>query len=145
WQECVGRIQKTIRGPIYRVLSRGKVATKSNIDEVVQRTLFKLVADDCRRLRRFRFQHNNAFRSFLSVVAANLAYSFLRDLKPNDPLPEVDPPDPRPGPMKTIQLNEMFEDLRKHVSEFDFEIFLLHYRWGYSAREISEMVSINLG
>jgi len=145
WQELVHRIQKTIRGPIYRVLNRSKAATKSNIDEIAQRTLFKLVEDDCRRLRKFKFKHENALRPFLCVVAANLASDFVRSFKPNDALPEVDPPDPRPGPMRTIQLNEMFEDLRKLVSEFDCEVFWLHHRWGFSAREISEMADINLG
>jgi DNA-directed RNA polymerase specialized sigma24 family protein len=145
WQECVHRIQKTIRGVIYRVLSRSRVATKGNIDEVAQRTLLKLVADDCRRLRAFRFQHENAFRAFLRVVAARLACSFVRDIKPEDPLPEVDPPDPRPGPVKTILLGEMFEDLRKNAPQFDCEIFWLHHRLGYSAREISELPGINLG
>lgn len=145
WQECVYRIQKTIRGAIYRNLSRSGVATKSNIDEVAQRTLLKLVADDCRRLRKFRPQHDKAFRAFLSVVAARVACSFVRDLKPEDPLPEVDPPDPRLGPQRTILLDEMFEDLKKVASEFDCEVFLLHHRWGYTAREISELPGINLG
>jgi DNA-directed RNA polymerase specialized sigma24 family protein len=145
WEECVHRIQKTIRGAIYRVLNRRRVATKGNIDEVAQRTLLKLVADDCRRLRKFRPQHDNAFRAFLSVVAARVACSFVRDLKPEDPLPEVDPPDPRPGPQRTILLNEMFADLKKNASGFDCEVFWLHHRWGYTAREISELPGINLG
>lgn len=145
WQELVHRIQKTIRGPIYRALSHSKAAaTASNIDEIVQRTLFKLVEDDCRRLREFKFQHENALRPFLCVVAVRLAFDFVRGFKPNDPLPEVDPPDPRPGPVKTIELNEMFDDVKKHVSELDFKIFELHYRWGFSAREISEMPGIEL-
>jgi DNA-directed RNA polymerase specialized sigma24 family protein len=145
WQECVCRIQKTIRGPIYRVLSRSKVATKNNIGEVAQQTLLKLVADDCRRLRSFTFRHEKAFRAWVSVVAASLAYSFVRDIKPEDPLTEVDPPDPRPGPVKTILLEEMFEDLRKNAPEFDCDIFWLHHVPGYSAREISEMPGIKLG
>src|SRR5215470_10684484 len=94
WCELISRAQRTIRGTIFKSLRKWTLPTHHLVDDLVQRCFVKLMANDCKALREFRPQHDNAFPGFLKVVASRIAEDYRRqvDAKNEVPLSEfVDP------------------------------------------------------
>lgn len=146
WDEFVRRIQSVIRGVIFNTLRRSSFPTQDAVDEVVQRTFLKLLANDWKALRMFEHRYENSFVSFLRVVASREAQSYRREnLRQPDSLPEsFDFPDPRTDPNQEVLIEEIYAYLRSKCTELECNVFYLHYTLGLAAREIAEQSSLNL-
>jgi RNA polymerase sigma factor (sigma-70 family) len=142
WEELVYRIQKYSRGVVFRVLQNAGRG-ENGVDDVIQDLLEKLTEDNYRRLHEFKFQHKNSLKAFVSSVARNMTIDLLRPLKnkPHQELPDL--PDSRPGPERTLLINEIFAYVQANTTPSEYDIFLLHYREGFSAPEISKWPGIN--
>jgi RNA polymerase sigma factor (sigma-70 family) len=147
WNEFVKRIQSVIRGVIFNTLRRWSFPTQDAVDEVVQRTFLKLLANDCKALRMFDHRYENSFLSFLRVVASREAESYRREIArhPVDPFPEsFDFPDSRVDPDRKALIEEIYAYLKTECTELECKVFHMHYKLGMAAREISEKASLNL-
>lgn len=77
WQEFVCRFEKHIKLVIWRVARRWGEDSPTVIQDLVQDTYVKVCADDCRFLRNFKPQHEDAFFGMLKVTAANVARDYF--------------------------------------------------------------------
>lgn len=147
WCELISRAQRTIRGTIFKSLRRWALPTHHLVDDLVQRTFVKLMADDCKALRQFRPQHDNAFPGFLKVVASRIAEDYRRQVQGKNEvsLSElVDPVGPSPGPDREILLEQLCQYLKAAASEQECDVFWLYHKQGFTAREISELPGFDL-
>jgi RNA polymerase sigma-70 factor (ECF subfamily) len=151
WCDFLSRIQ----GPIAAVISRtlGKLSQRSTVDDLVQNTWVKLFDNDRAALRRIKNEHENSIFAYVRRAAFNMAQDHIRGLVPDVSLDELITFEPT-----NSKWTDVFKDLRrdevdrylKALSsdpnfERDYAIFWLYYEQGYSAREISELPSVNLG
>ncbi len=151
WCDFLSRIQ----GPIAAVISRtlGTRSQPSTVDDLVQNIWVKLFDKDRAALRGIKNEHENAIFAYVRRAAVNMALDHIRSLVPDVSLDELVAFEPT-----NAKWADVFKDLRrdevdrclKTLSsdpnfERDYVIFWLYYEQGYSAREISELPSINLG
>src|SRR5690242_16624913 len=78
WTEFVRRFQPLIAGVVTKCVFRRKHPNPDLIDDLVQESYKKLIANNYKALREFDFQHDNAFFGFLKVVAANVVEDHFR-------------------------------------------------------------------
>jgi DNA-directed RNA polymerase specialized sigma24 family protein len=139
WRMLVSYINKKCRGVVFRLLSSAHIGTPDHIDEVLGQILYKLVADDCRRLRNTSFSHENAFVGFLAKTALHKSIDYLSLQRHKEvPLPENDPPAQEPPPERGLLIGEIRRYLEERATKSECDIFWHHYYLGCSAREISE-------
>jgi RNA polymerase sigma-70 factor (ECF subfamily) len=146
WCELVSRAQRTIRGTIFKSLRKWTLPTHHLVDDLVQRTFMKLMANDCKALREFRPQHDNAFPGFLKVVASRIAEDYRRQVQGQKevPLTLVDPIGPSPGPDREILLEQLCHYLKDAASSQECDVFWLYHKQGFTAKEISELPGFEL-
>jgi len=150
WTEFLSRIQ----GPIAAVVSRtlGKMTQRSTVDDLIQNTWIKLFDNDRAALRRIRNEHENSIYAYVRSAAFHIAQDYIRGLRPTVSLEELvafEPTNPKwTNIFKDLRRDEVDRCLKALSSEPNFErdcaIFWLYYEQGYSAREISELPSVNL-
>src|SRR5258707_1705704 len=78
WREFLRRFQRPIALSIIRVSSQFGDRRTAAIDDLVQETLLKLCADECRLLRSFSDQNEGSLLAYLRVIAANVAIDYFR-------------------------------------------------------------------
>ena len=147
WCELISRAQRTIRGTIFKSLRRWTLPTPHLVDDLVQRTFLKLMANDCKALREFRPQHDNAFPGFLKVVASRIAEDHRRQVQDKNEMPLselVDPISPAPGPDSEILRNQIRHYLKGTATEQECDVFWLYHKQGFTAKEISELPGFDL-
>jgi RNA polymerase sigma-70 factor (ECF subfamily) len=147
WCELISRAQRTIRGTIFKSLRRWTLPTPHLLDDLVQRTFVKLMANDCKALREFKPQHENAFPGFLKVVASRVAEDYRRQVQGKNEvsLSElVDPIGPSQGPDREILLEQLCQYLKEAAAEQECDVFWLYHKQGFTAREISELPGFDL-
>lgn len=144
WEELVRRIKPRICAAASRSLRRWTTPTRDKVDDLAQRTLLKLYTI----LSSFTFVHENAFFKYLSVMTFSVGEDVRREThrKSEEGLDGIDPHDPAPSPDGRIFFDQALQYLRrKNVTEQDVQVFLLHYRFGLTAKAISELPGIALG
>jgi RNA polymerase sigma-70 factor (ECF subfamily) len=164
WQEFVCRVQPLISKVVGRTARRCRWGSSDPalIDDLVQDTFVKLFANDYRALREFQFEDESRFFGFIKTVASNVAQDYLRKSDASK-RPEsrdqqdletasVTVPDKSSSPKNThvqILIAEIQRLLEKELAHDpncrrDIAIFWFYYRWGLTAKEISEISGIGL-
>lgn len=161
WLEFVRRFQPLIAGVVLKSIRRWARPTPNLVDDLVHDTYLKLLANKCRALRQFNFEHDHAFFGFLKRVASNVVQDHFRstysqkrgsgreeeDLETlhastaasNHPADEMD---------REILMREVQQSLHCLASDGNFArdctIFWLYYRQGLTAKAISGLPGIGL-
>jgi RNA polymerase sigma-70 factor (ECF subfamily) len=159
WEEFVCRFGKFITVVLARVARRYGENSSSVIEDLVQETYAKVCNDNCRLLRDFEPQHQDAFFGMLKVTAANVAHDYFRSRrsykrgsgKVESELDQAGglPPDPSFANQDRIEREILLQEIDRilislMLGERDREIFWLHYRQGLTASAIAEIPGYGL-
>lgn len=157
WGEFMRRFQPLIAGVSSKTLRRWTMPNRSVVDDLVQSALRKLLEDDCRALRNFKWLHENSFRGFLKVVASNIVQDHIRKHPPSrvtETLEDVGPDVVRTeAASHSVEIEALVDKLvaclqkllsaEEHVRR-DLGMFLLYYRYGLTAKEISGLYPMSI-
>jgi RNA polymerase sigma factor (sigma-70 family) len=156
WSEFLKRFNKPISAVLVKTLRRRMQPRPSLVDDLVQNTLLKLLENDCKALKVFKSQHENAIFGYLQVVSSNVAQDYLRrleakkrDARTEEELEEV-PPDvvaddhSAKDAEHRAHISQVEARLKPLASEKEQEIFWLYNRWGLTAREIAQLFQMNI-
>lgn len=154
WNEFLRKVQPTAATTIIRALDFK--AEPSMVDDLVQNTWLKLFANNREPLRRIRGDHDNSIFAYVKRTAFNVAQDHIRSLRPIDLAESIDDPDfvePPNDQYKADFGDARIEDIERCLKELshepnfqrDYNIFWLHYRQGYTAKEIAQLPSITEG
>jgi RNA polymerase sigma factor (sigma-70 family) len=157
WTEFLRRFQPLMAAVVTKTIRRWIPPSRNLVDDLVQSSLRKLCDNHCRAMRGFRWLHENSFRGFLKVVSSNVVQDHFRKYPParvEEDLEEVGPDALRSeastGSVETEALvHKLIACLQRLLSaEADFKrnlaIFLLYYRYGLTAKEISGLYPLTL-
>lgn len=151
WAEFLKRIQPLIASVVFRTLD--SKADRTKVDDLVQNTWLKLFANNREPLRRIRSENENSIFAYVKRAAYNVAQDHIRGLRPIDLAESIDDPDfvePPNNHYKADFGDARIEDLERCLMDLsnepnfqrDYNIFWLHYRHGYTAREIAQLPCI---
>jgi RNA polymerase sigma-70 factor (ECF subfamily) len=161
WHEFVRRFQPMIASVIIKTLRRWGQPNASLVDDLVQETYVKLCANSFKALREIESDYENAIFGFIKVVASNVVQDHYRkslSLKRGSGKGEEDLEIVQIVPAsdttfserieRRAQLQQIDQCLQAYASEpnfaRDYAIFWLFHRQGLTAREISELPTIQL-
>jgi RNA polymerase sigma-70 factor (ECF subfamily) len=161
WTEFVRRFQPLIAGVVNKCIFRRVGPRPSLVDDLVQDTFVKLCVNNCKALRDFDFQHDNAFFGFLKVVASNVVEDYYRgshsqkrgsgredeDIETVRTVAPANRAAYHPAEV-AILMGEIQQCLAEQSAEpnftRDYTIFWLYYRQGLTAKAISQLPGIAL-
>jgi RNA polymerase sigma-70 factor (ECF subfamily) len=161
WDEFVRAFQPMIASVIIKTLRRWGQPDAALVDDLVQETYLKLCGNDFRALRAMQSDHENAIFGFLKVVASNVVQDHYRkslSQKRGSGKGEEDLELAHASAVsdnsfsqqveQDAQIGQIDECLKAYAAEPNFErdyaIFWLFHRQGLTAKEISELPSIEL-
>ena len=162
WQEFVRRFQRPIARVVLRTARGWGEPSTSLVDDLVQETFLHLCSDNCSLLRSFVSREPDSIVGYLKVIATNITHDHFRaqaSLKRGGGLRRVeddtDQTERLPVPeslTKAVEIDLQIAEIERMVQslavddlpERDRTIFWLHYRQGFSAREISEISAFRL-
>jgi RNA polymerase sigma-70 factor (ECF subfamily) len=151
WTAFVERFQPLIASSVSRVVRRYGPLNPALVDDLVQETYLRLCKDDCRSLREFKAQHDEAIFGYLKVAAISVALDHFRARTTHKRRGEVEDDGTNleaSTPSTVIEHSALIEelDLRLAASETerDRTIFWLYYRQGYTARDIASIPNLGL-
>jgi RNA polymerase sigma-70 factor (ECF subfamily) len=162
WNEFVRRFQPLIAGVVTKCVFRRKHPNADLIDDLVQESYKKLIANNYKALREFDFQHDNAFFGFLKVVTANVVEDHFRGStsqkrgsgREEEDIEEVRTATPvAPNSLQPAELAILMGQIDRCLAKLapepnftrDYAIFWLYYRQGLTAKAISQLPGISLG
>ena len=149
WNEFVRRIQPTIAGVVYKALCRCRPSGKPSgelVDDLVQDTYIKIFRNNCKALREFKSEHENAIFGYLQTIASNCVHDYIRKHNlETDPLSDTF----EDGHVSQrieydILFRELYQYVKANYSERDGIIFELRHRQGFTAPEIARHPGIKL-
>ena len=150
WVEFWRRFRPVIAVVVRRrILRRMRWAEHSLVEDLVQDTFPKICKNDFKVLRKFEFRSENALRSFLKVMAANVVEDHFRKQKVKEEDLDETTPDPsnfhddleRRDRLQKIE--HCLQQLRgKPNFDRDYKTFWLHNRDGVTAQDISRLPDI---
>jgi RNA polymerase sigma factor (sigma-70 family) len=156
WAEFLRRFQPLIARVITKTVRRWTRPTGNLVDDLVQSTLRKICDNDCRAMRGFRWMHENSFRGFLKVVASNVVQDHFRKYPPSrveEDLEEVGPEVFKTETTSSVETEALVHKLTSCLqkllcaeadSKRDLAMFLLYYRYGLTAKEISGLYPLTV-
>jgi len=151
WTSFVHRFQPLIASSVARVVRRYGAPSPALIDDLTQDTFLRLCKENCRNLREFRAQHDEAIFGYLKVIATSVALDHFRARATHKRRGEV--ADDGSGleastSPAAIEQSALLLQLEAHVaaneSERDRAIFALYYRQGFTARDIAAVPGLGL-
>lgn len=157
WGEFLRRFQPLIARVVTKTIRRWSRPTGNLVDDLVQSSLRKICDNNCRAMHGFRWLHENSFRGFLKVVASNVVQDHFRKYPPTrveEDLEEVGPEVLKTEAFtKSVEMDALVHKLTACLqkllsSEADFKrdlaMFLLYYRYGLTAKEISGLYPVTV-
>jgi RNA polymerase sigma-70 factor (ECF subfamily) len=151
WRVFVHRFQPLIASSVSRVVRRYGSPSPALIDDLVQETYLRLCKDNCRSLREFRAQHDEAIFGYLKVIATSVALDHFRARATHKRRGEVAEDGTNleaSTPSSTIEQSTLVKELDQRLAasetERDRTIFWLYYRQGYTAKDIAAMPNFGL-
>jgi RNA polymerase sigma-70 factor (ECF subfamily) len=161
WNEFVRTFQPMIASVIIKTLRRWGQPDATLVDDLVQETYLKLCGNNFRALREIQSDHENAIFGFIKVVASNVVQDHYRKSlsqkrgsgKGEEDLELAHATAASDSSFserveKKAQLVEIDQCLKAYAAEPNFErdyaIFWLFHRQGLTAKEISELPTIEL-
>jgi RNA polymerase sigma-70 factor, ECF subfamily len=151
WTAFVKRFQPLIASSVARVVRRNGHLTPELIDDLIQETYLRLCKDNCRTLRDFQAQHDEAIFGYIKVIATSVALDHFRARATQKRRGEVEDDGtnlqastPSSTIEQTMLLKELDQQLASTETERDRTIFWLYYRQGYTARDIAAIPQLGL-
>jgi RNA polymerase sigma-70 factor (ECF subfamily) len=151
WTAFVERFQPIIASGILRVVRRYGTPNPALVDDLVQETYLRLCKDNCRSLREFKAQHDEAIFGYLKVVAISVALDHFRARSAHKRRGEVEDDHAVSAasvPSSGIEQAALLQQIDKHLAAFESErdrtIFWLYYRQGYTANDIASIPHLGL-
>jgi RNA polymerase sigma-70 factor (ECF subfamily) len=151
WAVFVQRFQPLIASSVSRVVRRYGPPNPTLIDDLTQETYLRFCKDNCRTLRDFRAQHDEAIFGYIKVVATSVALDYFRARATHKRRGEVEDDGTNLEAStssstieQTTLLNELDRCLACTETERDRTIFWLYYRQGYTARDIAAIPQVGL-
>ena len=161
WEEFIRQFHPVIAGTVMRCARRFRETTPELIDDLVQETLFKIFANQCRTLREFEPRSPDAIFGFLKTVAFTVTLDHFRTglaekrgsgrsdaaldaygasaVAGSKGLPEIE---------REVLLREIDEHLAVGLDSVtgarDRRIFWLYYRHGMTSRAIAAISGLQL-
>ncbi len=158
WAEFIRRSQPVIAAVIINRTRRGGRIATSVVDDLVQDTYLKLFDNDCRALREFKCEHENALYGFLKVAACSVVNDHFRGwltqkrgcgVQPAhlDDITSVEVN--IKGHVETqVMLCEIGRLLASRSADSTFQrdctIFWLYYQYGLTCRDIAQVPFVGL-
>ncbi len=148
------RFGRLIARTVFRVATTFGHISPELIDDLVQETYCKILTLPPGTVGEFRMNRESAVLGFIKTVAANVAHDYFRKIHAQkraigipQPLIQKSPTTPATSADSAYQ-DRMFAEidqiLKRIASDRDRDIFLLYYRQGLTAREISQTSTVNL-
>jgi RNA polymerase sigma-70 factor (ECF subfamily) len=151
WTAFVQRFQPLIASSVSNVVRRYGSSNPSLIDDLVQESFLRLCRDNCRCLRDFHAQHEEAIFGYIKVIATSVALDHFRGRTTQKRRGEVDadaaglePSTSSASIENAVWLSQIESRLAATESERDRAIFWLYYREGYTAKDIASIPGIDL-
>jgi RNA polymerase sigma-70 factor, ECF subfamily len=151
WTTFVQRFQPLIASSVSRVVRRYGSPSPALVDDLTQETYLRLCKDDCRALRDFRAQHDEAIFGYIKVVAVSVALDHFRARTTQKRRGEVEDDGtnleactPSTPIEQTMLLTELDRRLASTETDRDRTIFWLYYRQGCTARDIAAIPHLGL-
>jgi len=154
WKEFVRRTQPMLANVIINTVRRWREPLPSLVDDFIQDTYLKLIANDYKALRSIRNEYENTIFGYLKVVAMNTVRDHFRSAENRAEEVEANDLVIPPSQDSTEQLiaQEQWEQIEARLAAFstsetyerDMLIFRLHHKYGYTAKEISMIPAIGL-
>lgn len=162
WESFVEQIHGLLAGMVVRTLRQfSAVPTPELIDDLVQDTYLKLCADDFAVLRRFRGGRPEALVAYLRAVAFSVTRDHLRititkkrgsgrvDAPGDEAMARAADPhtegDPAERHVLLTQIDRwLLSSTGAAAGDRDRWIFWLYYRYGLTARAISDIPALGL-
>ncbi len=157
WAEFLRRFQPLIAGVTSKTIRRWMPPNPSLVDDLVQTVLRKICDNNCRAIRSFRWEHENAFRGFLKKVSSNVVQDHFRKYPPARVETELEEAGPNAlssrdlthGVDMEIMIQQLISCLQKLLqAEVDCKrslaMFLLYYHHGLTAKQISRLYPLTI-
>ena len=161
WEEFVRRYQPTIASAVKQTARHWTMPQHALVDDLVHDTYLKLMANNCRALRELQLTHENAIFGFLRTVASHIVtdhFRGTRNKKRSSGKEDISLDDPdvfaplAGGSGLTVEQEIMFREIDTILKSFssepnfvrDYCIFWLYYRYGFTAKAIASLSSIDL-
>ena len=147
WTEFRRRTRPTIRGGCAATLKQH--ATDDLLNDLEQDAYAKLIANDYRVLRNLVWHDENSIFKYVKAVARNVAFDWLRRPRWDpEPIDSISLVAREVRPDHKIRLDEIDKCLLSWTSnenlERDRAMFWLYFRYGFTAKQIARLPSINL-
>lgn len=156
WREFIARYRAIIYSSILKVLdARHQPAERA--DDIFQDVLLKLLADDCRALRRFEGRSRTS--TWLARIAINAAIDAVRRRKAQREMPDRAPDDDERETsaeevlkripvdariLENVESRELAVRLLSCLEEQDSLILKMYFYTGLKEREIAELLGMPL-
>jgi RNA polymerase sigma-70 factor (ECF subfamily) len=160
WDEFIRRFHPVIAGRVCRMLKAFRHFEPCLAEDLVQETFFKLCDDHCRALREFAAVEENCFYGLLRATAVSVVRDHFRRIHslkrrceltalPIDSLPRaaigvIQPENDSLSYFVVNEIDRILADGDPAKVQRNRFIFWLHYRDGFSFREIAELPSVEL-
>jgi RNA polymerase sigma-70 factor, ECF subfamily len=151
WSELVRRYRPIILRCISGVLSRSRITSGSDTEEVYAEVMASLWRDDMKKLRLHDPARGARLGSWLGLLAKNAAHDFLRSNARRNVTDPVDDIGELGAADQASPLDEMLRDEHKarverllaEVTERDRELFVLIVLRGLSVDEVATAMGIS--
>jgi RNA polymerase sigma factor (sigma-70 family) len=153
WRWFLHEYQSCILGAILSLLAKFSIHEAEIADDIFAAVIEKLLTDDCRALRRFRW--DSKFSTWLVSVARNKTYDYLRSLKRKPTISMSTPMDGEDDEMEKVLASDLDLDHDLEVRLTTEEaldmlpvkeklILKLYYIEGMKEREIAELLDLSV-
>jgi RNA polymerase sigma-70 factor (ECF subfamily) len=153
WRHFLKSYGPYIYGAIAGLLAKFSLNQPEITEDIFAAVVEKLLIDDCRALRRFKW--NSKLSTWLVSVARNKAYDYLRQQKRRPTISLSTPIDNEEGELEQVIAHDLDldHDLEVHLTvqealdllpTKDTLILKLHYIEGIKEREIGELLGLSV-
>ena len=157
WTEFLRRFQPLMAAVAGKTVRRWTRPGPELVDDLVQSSLRKIFDNNCRAMRSFRWLHDNSFRGFLKVVVSNIVQDHFRKYPPTrveEDLEQVGAELVKTEPVsQSVETEALVQKLISCLQRLlsaeadlkrDLAMFLLYYRYGLTAKEISGLYHLTV-
>jgi RNA polymerase sigma factor (sigma-70 family) len=143
--EFVARTSPTIRGVIYRRISRSGIPSRESMQDLTNSAYIRVL----QALPKFKWENEAMFFGWIRKITLSTVEDSFRRPAPEVPAEDLDAFENRESSEKQMLLELRCNEISDHLrvitaSELEIDIFWYHYHQGCSAREISEMPRVNM-
>ena len=153
WHRFLRDYQRCIQGAILSLLAKFSIHETEIADDIFAAVIEKLLVDDCRALRRFKW--NSKLSTYLVSIARNKTYDYLRGLKRKPTVSMSTPLDDEDDAMEKVLASDLdlerdlevrltAEEALDLLPTKEKLILKLYYIEGMKEREIAELMDLSV-